>query len=238
MRTGRLLFRSLLAGGTAAVIAALAVPPVPVFQTTAATAPSLKVTATYPFQGTSGVPVYTVEFLQFSSSDGDSNTADFTARVEWGDGTSSPLTVVDTYPDQMAVISGMHTYARAAVYSATVHIHDVKNDARSSATVAGTITGIAGHGVAQTLSTQPCTVILAVLTDNDGANPTTGAATVAWGDGTPREKAVVVAISGGRYYLVGGCHTFAKAGIYMAKPRLADSQGSQATFSAKLTVTA
>ena len=67
---------------------------------------------------------FTDSVATFFDGNPSGTAADFTARINWGDGSTSDGTVAATGPGQFTV-SGTHTYAQFATYSASVTITDV-----------------------------------------------------------------------------------------------------------------
>lgn len=67
---------------------------------------------------------FTLVVANFTDADTTSNAADFTATINWGDGTSSPGTVTAN-PAGGFDVSGMHTYSRIGGFAVTVQINSI-----------------------------------------------------------------------------------------------------------------
>jgi hypothetical protein len=74
-------------------------------------------------QSTSGLVV-----AKFSDSDGDSSTSDFTATIDWGDGSSETATVnTDANGGLQVVGQSTHAYAEEGTYNVCVTVTDTKD---------------------------------------------------------------------------------------------------------------
>ncbi|MGH7137499.1 MAG: TIGR03118 family protein, partial [Pirellulales bacterium] len=143
----------------------------------------------------------------FSDDNLSGTAADFTATIDWGDGTVSGGTVSGAGG---FTVGGTHTYTVGGTYTATVTIDDVGGSsavAKSQALIADyplTATGVpisAAEG-------QPFSGVVAAFSDTnpDGGNLADFFATIIWGDGGTTTGAITG--SGGNY-TVSGAYTFA-----------------------------
>jgi hypothetical protein len=131
---------------------------------------------------------------------------DFTATINWGDGTTTVGTI--SGGGGAFAVSGSHTYANAGQDSLTVMVAD---DAPGTAT--GTGTGTANIGFAGRIVLQSATenaalngVTVATFGDNSGDTASQFTAAINWGDGTTTAGTV----SGGSgSFTVTGTHTYA-----------------------------
>lgn len=157
--------------------------------------------------------------------------SDFTAAIEWGDGTTSTGTV--TGAAGSFTVSGSHLYAEEGTKTATVVLSDdapgtatgtsaaTINVADATLSATGTtINGTEGYSV---------TAVVANFTDADPAGTASDyTATIDWGDGTTSAGTIAAAGSG---FQVSGSHTFAEDGSYSITVSIADVGGSKATAS-------
>src|SRR5580693_4626427 len=137
--------------------------------------------------------------------------ADFTATIDWGDG-SSPTAGTIGSSSAAFVVSGQHTYADEGSFTVTVTISDV-----SPGTGTATATDTATVSEADSLS----------------GTPVHFSATIDWGDATTSAGTV----SGGSgHFQVSGTHTYAGPGTFTVTVTLSDDKPGTAT--AQVTSTA
>jgi hypothetical protein len=142
----------------------------------------------------------------FTDTDTVNVAGDFTATINWGDGTTTPGTI--SGGGGAFSVSGSHTYANAGQDSLTVMVAD---DAPGTATGSGTgraNIGFAGRVVLQSATENAALngVTVATFGDNSGDTASQFTAAINWGDGTT--TAGTVAGSSGSF-TVTGSHTYA-----------------------------
>ncbi|HVX16023.1 MAG TPA: DUF4214 domain-containing protein [Pirellulales bacterium] len=168
-----------------------------------------------------GTAVTSVEFTAFSGvvatfTDADPNGAvtDYTASIDWGDG-STTIGTVSAAAGHFQV-SGSHTFAEDGSYTVKVHVADVGGASASTHSTA-TITepsisdaaGVAVNGFERSALTN---VPLATFTHGNGGEPAGDfTVTVDWGDGTSSSGAVT---ESGTTYTVVGTHTYLDEGTF------------------------
>jgi hypothetical protein len=146
----------------------------------------------------------------------DSNTAnvasDFTAAVDWGDGTTTAGTVSGS--SGSFTVSGSHTYSAGGQDTLTVTLSDdAPGTAAATTTSTATVRSLAGQmalnaateGTALANSTPVATFSDNVTSDTAGGFT----ATINWGDGTTTTGTVV---GGAGSFTVEGGHTYADEG--------------------------
>jgi len=149
----------------------------------------------------------------FTDANPGGTTADFTATVNWGDGTSSPGTVSGPAGGPFTV-TGTHTYADEGSHPLTVSVTD---HGGAATTLTGTATvgdaALTAAGNPNLLSTNPVTNLpIATFTDaNPGGTVAGFTATIDWGDGTPTTVGTVSGPTGGPFAVTGN-HTYATLG--------------------------
>ncbi|HEY3567811.1 MAG TPA: hypothetical protein VGP73_07740 [Thermoanaerobaculia bacterium] len=173
----------------------------------------------------------------FSDADTSKTAADFTATIDWGDGTTSAGTV--TGSSGSFQVSGQHTYADEGSFTFNVTVTEIgAGGATASSSATATVTEadqLAGTPVTFTaVSGSPFNGVVATFTDANTANgPGDFAATIDWGDGTTTSGIV----SGGAgSFTVSGSHTYASAGSFPVIVTLTDD--APGTASATVTSTA
>lgn len=151
----------------------------------------------------------------FADANAAAESGDFTAIINWGDGTSASGTV--SASSGAFIVGGSHAYSDAAPATApiTIIVHD---DGGSSTTIDSQATvaqpSIIGAGATLT-ATQGATLSgasVATFTRGDGLEPASGfSASIDWGDG--QSSAGTVTESAGTYMVV-GTHAYASSGSF------------------------
>jgi Cadherin domain len=149
----------------------------------------------------------------FTDANPNALPSDFSAIINWGDGTTSAGTIVAQNGGGFAV-TGPHTYVDEGSYLTTVAINDVGGStttATSTATIADADV-LSGQGVNVGASVNQAlnNIIVAKFTDAyAGSQAGDFTATINWGDGTISTGTV----SGGNgSFAVSGSHTYTAAG--------------------------
>jgi hypothetical protein len=162
-----------------------------------------------------------------------STAAEYSATIDWGDGSSSAGTVSGPTGGPFTV-SGGHTYAEEGTYAIKVTITDID-------TTTNTATAISTADVADAaLTASPaCSATSSLIyngptaTFTDAASPSGTlsdfSATIDWGDGTV--TAGTVTGPNGGPYTVSGSHTYATTGTFTITTKIKDVGGSKATTS-------
>ena len=152
---------------------------------------------------------------------------EFSALINWGDGTESDEGIIDGDDGSFTVV-GSHVYARAGNYSITVTINDGYQTITDSGAVAVsaaplTVTGGITLGAAAGIEVSG---VVSGFTGNQSDAASDFAALINWGDGTS-ETGIVEGENGA--FVVKGTHTFASTGTYtitVSVSGLDDAQGS------------
>ena len=153
--------------------------------------------------------------------------ANFTATIDWGDGTTSAGTVTATGNGGFLVL-GNHMYAEEGAETVTVTIHDnSSNTATTTAQVqvADAPLVAAGINIPVQQSLTVSNLQIASVTDTGGAEAATSyTTTIDWGDGSAT-SAGTVSVSGNTVNVVGS-HTYALAGRYHVNVTVQDEGGA------------
>jgi len=162
-----------------------------------------------------------------------STAAEYSAAIDWGDGSSSAGTVSGPTGGPFPV-SGSHTYAEEGTYTIKVTITDI-----DTTTNTATATSTAKVADAALTARPACSATTTLLyngptaTFTDAASPSGTlsdfSATIDWGDGTV--TAGTVSGPNGGPYTVSGSHTYAATGIFTITTTIHDVGGSMATTS-------
>ena len=158
----------------------------------------------------------TATVATFTDANPLATTADFTATITWGDGTTSDGTI--TEKSGVFSVTGTHTYAEEGSDPIGVTIKDAGGGAagtNSTATVADA--ALTGSAAASVTATEGATATLtnATFTDaNPGNHSADFSGTINWGDGTTStfDSSAVSYNSGTGTYTVAGSHTYAEEG--------------------------
>ncbi|HVX15737.1 MAG TPA: TIGR03118 family protein [Pirellulales bacterium] len=202
-----------------------------------------------------GLAVNNANVATFIDTDGGNPLSDYSATIDWGDGSSSVGTINALVVDPPAVsptvvglnffVEGSHTYTAAGDYTFTVTISDTDG---SQATVQGTVdvaqATLEAHALAvqsQGLAVNNANV--ANFIDTGGADPLSNySATIDWGDGSSSAGTIAIGAVidppgiGGLLFDVAGSHTYAAAGDYTFTVTISDTDGSHATVQGTLDV--
>jgi hypothetical protein len=174
----------------------------------------------------------------FEDDNGAATPADFTATIDWGDGSATtPGTIASS--SAAFTVSGQHTYADEGSFTVTVTISDV-SPGTGTATVTDTATvteadSLTGSPVSFSAAAgTPFTGTVANFSDTLTTNvPGDFTATINWGDATTSAGTVT---GGGGSFAVSGTHTYAGTGTFSVTVTLSDDAPGTAT--AQVTSTA
>jgi hypothetical protein len=183
--------------------------------------------------GTEGVSPTALSF-KFTDANAGATTADFTASIHWGDGSTTSGAV--TGGGGAFTVTGSHTYAEEGSYS--VHV-TVADDGGSTTSANGTAQ-VADAALAATCGAKPVSAksfsgTVATFTD---ANPNGTAAdftaTINWGDASS-SSGTVTGPTGGPF-TVSGTHTYSSTGPFTITVTIVDDGGSRATTSCQVLI--
>jgi uncharacterized protein (TIGR03118 family) len=172
----------------------------------------------------------------FFDTGGADPLANYSATIDWGDGSTSAGTISSAIAPAGAsaagglfTVAGSHTYASIGDYKFTVTISDIDG---SQAAVQGTAHVVqapllaSGVPVVVTTGLSVNGAIVAAFADAGGGDaPTNYGATIDWGDGSTSSATVA---GSGNSFIVVGSHEYASAGIYQLKIAITDQDGSTA----------
>jgi uncharacterized repeat protein (TIGR03803 family) len=187
--------------------------------------------------GTEGLSTGTSTVATFTDVDPNATASDFTASIDWGDGTTTTGTIVAQNGGGFAV-DGTHTYAEEGKYAVGVTITDAggsTTSAGSSATVADAPLSATSVSISGTEGSTTGTIPVATFTDaNPNATVSDFTATIDWGDGATSAGTIVAQSGGG--FAVDAAHTYADEGEYTVGVSINDAGGSTASATSKATV--
>jgi RHS repeat-associated protein len=214
---------------------------------TTITNPPPALTSFTPPAPTEGSSTGTVTLATFT--DADTNPADFSAVVSWGDGSSTTLTAAS---GGIAAISGQtgafavlasHTYADEGSHTLTVQVTDASNlssatsaavtvaDAPQSGLAVGSFSGTEGTALAAGA------VTVATFSDaNASATPADFTAALTWGDGSSSTVSGAGIVGSTGSFSVLANHTYAETGSFTLAVQVHDDGGSTLADSGSVTV--
>ena len=160
----------------------------------------------------------TFTLATFTDPGGAEPLADYSASVDWGDGSNSAGVISYNSATGVFTVSGSHTYADDGAYTATLMIH---HDSAPIMPMTDGVTvsdpGVSATGGLALNATEGGAFgsqVVATFTDPGGAEPLSDySATVNWGDGTFSTGVISLNPATGVFSVSGG-HTYASAGSY------------------------
>jgi hypothetical protein len=193
------------------------------------------VTSAFGYGATGSIVVAT--FIDANSGD---NSAEMTATIHWGNGTSSAGTI--SYASGTYTVTGSTTYADEGAFTVTVSVMDAGGSTLTG--IGKTAVTVADAALADTSSSVSASsteglatssIVVATFTDaNPGNHGGDFTATIHWGNGV--SSAGTVTYSSGTYIVTGGT-TYAEEGSYAVTVDVVDVGGNKLTGIGKTTVT-
>jgi hypothetical protein len=185
---------------------------------------------------------FTGQVATFTDANPTAPLADFSATINWGDGTATSSGTV-TQPGGVGttfVVSGTHTYAEKGVHTFTVSISDSDGSGASpnpTATIADAALTATGTNISPVEGVS-FTGQVATFTD---ANPTAPISdftvTINWGDGTATSSGTVTQPGVvGTAFVVSGTHTYTEKGSPKLSISITDTDGSTGSAAPTATV--
>ena len=183
-------------------------------------------------KGTEGTHASNVAF-GFADANPGATVSDFSATINWGDGSSSNGTVSAVSGGGFAV-NGSHTYAEEGSYKVTVLVNDTGGQSTSGSSSA-TVDDASLTAAGTSMNSGPAySGTVATFADADPKGTVSDySATVDWGDGKT-SAGTVSAVSGG--FAVSGSHTYAQTGPYTIRVHITDAGGATADATSQILV--
>src|SRR5208282_3483569 len=199
-----------------------------------ATVADAALTATaMPISATEGASL-TATVATFTDANPNAAVGDFTATIDWGDGTTSTGTI--TEKNGVFSVAGTHTYAEEGQDPIIVTIADVGGSTATASSTA-TVADAALTATAMPISATEGASLTATVATFTDANPNAAVgdftATIDWGDGTTSTGTIT---EKNGVFSVAGTHTYAEEGQDPIIVTIADVGGSTATASSTATV--
>jgi hypothetical protein len=188
--------------------------------------------------GVEGVRSANAAVAIFRDPGGSEPAANYTADIDWGDGSTSAGTISFDPDQHLFFVNGTHTYAEESMGSTTVTLH---HEMTTDVVVMGSFIvfdgslSFAGSTALNAIEGATLTGPLATFTDaNPNAPPSDFSATIQWGDGTSSNG--TIAVTGGQV-TVSGTHAYVEDGNDTITVVLHDHGGQQASGQVAVVVT-
>jgi FG-GAP-like repeat len=174
------------------------------------------------------------KLASFADVDKSLQIEDFTATIDWGDGTTtSGLPALENGGFE---VDGSHSYSQKGVYAVTVSVRDKNGDSNDDVGNLSIVQEL--HATGRDVSVAAGETFLGAIGSFTDADPQATLAdyaiTVDWGDGSVTSAAPVPT---GSSYDISGAHTYAQSGSYQIQITVTRFDGPKATASGSATVT-
>ncbi len=168
----------------------------------------------------------------FTDAGGSEPEANYSATIDWGDGTAATTGTVRLAGDHFAV-GGSHTYAEDGSFAIKVTIHE-EGGANVTATVPATVADAALHAAAVDQSAVEGqglnNVLVTTFTDDNPAGTLADyTATIDWGDHSTATTGTISLNSQTHRFEVHASHTYADDGTFTISVALRDMGGASTT---------
>ena len=159
----------------------------------------------------------------FTDADPNGVVADYSASIDWGDGTALATGTIIANSKGFDV-HGTHTYAAPGAHTATITIHDVGgSSAVAMSPVADDYPLILTARRLHFRAGQNFMLMLGTITDTDPtANGSSLSASIDWGDGTSSSGSLVAQTPG---FAIMGMHTYTSVRVFTVTITVTDSDG-------------
>jgi len=181
----------------------------------------------------------TFTLATFTDPGGVEALGDYSATINWGDGSSSAGTIVYNASTGVFTVTGAHAYADDGSYTAGVSVaHDSAPVAGANVAVAvsdPSVLAVGGLNLAASEGAALGTPVLATFTDPGGAEPVGDySAVVNWGDGAT-SAGTINYLGNGNFTVTGG-HTYAEEGADIASVTIQHDGTAAVTVNSIVTV--
>lgn len=207
--------------------------------------PAVAASGGFTYSATAGATASAQTVAVFTDPGGAEAVGDYSANINWGDGTTAAGTISLDPTTHVFTVSGQHDYAQPRSYSIQVALN---HDSAQAATVASTAeiaNASTSGGPVIAATAVPVTgyeqseltgATVATFTDGDGSLPAADfTSAISWGDGT--SSSGTISASGGNY-TVTGSHTYLDEGHYAVQVSIGPAAGDAAAVGSAATVSA
>jgi hypothetical protein len=184
-----------------------------------------------------GSPSTAVQVAAITDSSGTLSVANFSATINWGDGTTSNGSIVATQQSGTFAVQGSHAYSEEGNDSVRVtvtHINSADNPVAVTETVAVSdpaVVPTGGMTFTAVQSSPPAAQLLATFTDPGGNEATSNyTAHINWGDFASTTGTVTFNPSGNDFLVTGGSdHLYTQQGTFTVTVTISHDQAPNAT---------
>jgi streptogramin lyase len=173
-----------------------------------------------------GTPLSNVFVASFTDADPNGQLGDYTASIDWGDGSALAAGTISANSKGGFDVSGTHTYSAAGAHTATITIHDVGgSSAVATSPVADDYPLILTVRRVHFRPGQQFMLMVGTVTDTDpnaAADGSNLSATIDWGDGTSN-GATLLKQSGS--FAIMGSHHYTAARVFTLTVTVTDTDG-------------
>ena len=173
--------------------------------------------------------VFSGTVATFTDPDPNSSASEYSATIDWGDGTGTSAGTISSPQRGLFSVSGSRTYAEEGSYTIKVTNTDLDNAANTATvTVTATVSDAALSGACATplVSGAADAGPTATFSDQSSTGGVSDfSATINWGDGSS-SPGVVTGGPGNAQYTVSGAHTYATPGFYTISTTIRDVGGT------------
>ena len=166
----------------------------------------------------------------FTDANPNSSVSDFTATINWGDGSGTQSATVSDSNGVFSVV-GTHSFGQNGTYTATITVTDA--DGATQTATSTVVVGTLYAGIQSNLT-------VASFTDGDtSALASSFTATISWGDGKSSSGTVT---GGNGVFSIQGTHTYAvdsfdqPGGVYTLTVTVSDASGETLTSNGTVAV--
>lgn len=196
---------------------------------------------------TEGAVVSGAAVATFTDPGGKEDVGDYSAQIDWGDGTVSPGIVSLNAVSSIYTVAGSHIFQSPGIQAIVVTVqHDVATNATVTATAQVADVPVVGTAAATFRAvegTSSASQILATFTDPGVIEPVTGyGATIDWGDGTTSTSGTTTnspTVSfnpGTQVFTVTDQHLYSEDGIFPITVTLSHDQATNVTVTGTASV--
>jgi uncharacterized repeat protein (TIGR01451 family) len=194
-------------------------------------------TGSFAFSAVEGTLSPTQTVATFTDPAGAEPVTNYSARIAWGDGSTSAGNISFNSTTGVFSVQGDHIYpeeGRQVITVTIMHETAVNVAVTSTATIQDASLFVSGQDLSIPEGSSLATTIASFTDGNPNARLSDFTATILWGDGSSSTGQIVQ--SGGSF-LVQGSHVYAEDGVYTATVTVRDLGGSVSPANTVITVT-
>jgi hypothetical protein len=195
-----------------------------------------------PLTGVEGLAI-TGDVATFADGPSTAPASEFSAAINWGDGSTGVGTVSQTGSGAPYVVTASHDYAEEGTYAPGVTVTDTQLPAVNTATGSGSAViadapiTVTSEAIVDQTTSVPFTVPVATFTDGNPQAPLGDSqVSIDWGDGFTSSGTVQQPGGTGTVFDVSGSHTYSGNGTFTVGVTVRDAGGATAATADSVTV--